>query len=290
MIVIVVFANSMAERVTKEDSSDSIMDNALANEQGNECNKSPKLQFNFDVPKIDSQDEYNISSHNSSSSSSSDLLAPGSEDIDKDVEFSLQPNQGGPYSEDSNFSPNLSPKLPLWSPPNLSPMQSPMVQALARPNGYDPNRLPARIFSSKPSTPMEWSTASNESLFSLHLGNTSFSRDQFLMFYRSGELTKLDEVMTNAPPPFPCANNGSSYSSSSSKNAEIKSVSSESEPSETASSNSKWSSTCVHGGEKNMMRHDFDENRRMGHNKSNSLLSYRSDDSYNSTCSFQFPV
>ncbi|XP_022752246.1 ras guanine nucleotide exchange factor V-like [Durio zibethinus] len=59
--------------------------------------------------------------------------------------------------------------------------------------GYVPNRIPSSVFSSKPATPMDWSTASNESLFSIHIGNGSFSRDQFFMLHKSGELTKLDE-------------------------------------------------------------------------------------------------
>ncbi|KAL1104213.1 hypothetical protein V6Z11_D04G051200 [Gossypium hirsutum] len=58
---------------------------------------------------------------------------------------------------------------------------------------YVPNRIPSSVFSEKPATPMDWSTASNESLFSIHVGNGSFSKDQFFMLYKSGELTKLDE-------------------------------------------------------------------------------------------------
>ncbi|MBA0741242.1 hypothetical protein Gogos_014410 [Gossypium gossypioides] len=58
---------------------------------------------------------------------------------------------------------------------------------------YVPDRIPPSIFSSKPATPTDWSNASNESLFSIHVGNNSFSTDQFLTLYKSGELTKLDE-------------------------------------------------------------------------------------------------
>lgn len=60
---------------------------------------------------------------------------------------------------------------------------------------YDPNRIPASIFTSnnsKPETPMNWSVASNESLFSIHMGNNSFSKEQFYMMFRSGEVPKLD--------------------------------------------------------------------------------------------------
>ncbi|KAK8587818.1 hypothetical protein V6N13_086790 [Hibiscus sabdariffa] len=56
-----------------------------------------------------------------------------------------------------------------------------------------PNRIPSAIFSSKPETPNEWSITSNESLFSIHIGSNSCSKEQFLSLYKSGELTKLDE-------------------------------------------------------------------------------------------------
>ncbi|XP_052197533.1 uncharacterized protein LOC127804663 [Diospyros lotus] len=61
--------------------------------------------------------------------------------------------------------------------------------------GHDLNRIPSSIFSSKPScsTPIEWSVASNESLFSIHMGNNSFSRDQAVLPGKSGELTKPDK-------------------------------------------------------------------------------------------------
>ncbi|KAK6129142.1 hypothetical protein DH2020_037120 [Rehmannia glutinosa] len=50
----------------------------------------------------------------------------------------------------------------------------------ASPPGYDPNRIPASVFSTKASNPADWSVASNESLFSIHMG-------------KSGELPRLDE-------------------------------------------------------------------------------------------------
>ncbi|KDP27246.1 hypothetical protein JCGZ_19945 [Jatropha curcas] len=65
--------------------------------------------------------------------------------------------------------------------------------------GYDPNRIPSAIFTGKPASPMEWSLASNESLFSIHMGNNSFTRDHVYMLYKSGELPKPDE-MNNSPP------------------------------------------------------------------------------------------
>ncbi|CAA0817470.1 Unknown protein [Striga hermonthica] len=70
--------------------------------------------------------------------------------------------------------------------------------------GYDPNRIPASIFSTKPTNPSEWSVASNESLFSIHMPNNSFSRDYAILYGKSvdlqdsqlrmsGELPRLDE-------------------------------------------------------------------------------------------------
>lgn len=84
-------------------------------------------------------------------------------------------------------------------------MVSPPVQTMERPEGYDPLRIPSSVFESKSTTPMEWSVASNESLFSLHVGNSSFSKDQFYMFgdFKSGELAKSGEIVMFSPPPTP---------------------------------------------------------------------------------------
>nr|XP_010915319.1 uncharacterized protein LOC105040476 [Elaeis guineensis]XP_010915320.1 uncharacterized protein LOC105040476 [Elaeis guineensis]XP_010915322.1 uncharacterized protein LOC105040476 [Elaeis guineensis]XP_019704537.1 uncharacterized protein LOC105040476 [Elaeis guineensis]XP_019704538.1 uncharacterized protein LOC105040476 [Elaeis guineensis]XP_029119026.1 uncharacterized protein LOC105040476 [Elaeis guineensis] len=57
--------------------------------------------------------------------------------------------------------------------------QSPPVQVMGKSDGFDPDRIPSSIFTRTKSTaPMEWSVASNESLFSIQMG-------------RSGELTGL---------------------------------------------------------------------------------------------------
>ncbi|XP_038890702.1 uncharacterized protein LOC120080199 [Benincasa hispida] len=68
---------------------------------------------------------------------------------------------------------------------------------------HDPNRIPVSIFSGRPSNPMEWSTASNESLFSIHVGNNSFSREHFNFFTKSGELMmnpNSSQTPSNLPP------------------------------------------------------------------------------------------
>lgn len=67
-------------------------------------------------------------------------------------------------------SSNHSDPSPVWSNQSRSGTQSPM-QVTGRPAGYDPNRIPSSIFYAKPPTPMGCRVASNESLFSKHIGN-----------------------------------------------------------------------------------------------------------------------
>lgn len=81
--------------------------------------------------------------------------------------------------------------------PNMSPTRLPIIQVMERPGDFDPNRIPSSIFS-RPSTPTEWSVASNDSLFSIHIGNNSFSRDHVSRIdvdvHKSGELPKSGEL------------------------------------------------------------------------------------------------
>ncbi|KAM3286430.1 putative protein DDB [Capsicum chacoense] len=108
-----------------------------------------------------------------------------------------------PRGEDPPQLPDFPPQTSEWSGANPAPMKSPPMHNMGHPPGYDPNRIPLSIFASKPnSNGMEWSTASNESLFSIHMGNSSFNRDQYNMMYRSGELIKPEEwssSLYNAP-------------------------------------------------------------------------------------------
>ncbi|CDP18446.1 unnamed protein product [Coffea canephora] len=69
---------------------------------------------------------------------------------------------------------------------NMPTTESPPTQVMERPTN-SPYRIPSHVFARTKSTnPVEWSVASNESLFSIHMGNMSFTRDQFLL--RSEEL------------------------------------------------------------------------------------------------------
>ncbi|KAF5957564.1 hypothetical protein HYC85_004789 [Camellia sinensis] len=147
---------------------------------------------------------------------------------------SSSPRAGpGPLS-----SPEHSLQIPEWRTLSASPKQSPPTQMMGRAGSeYDPNRIPSSVFASKPSTPMEWSVASNESLFSIHMGNNSFSRDYAIMLYKSGELTKPDDInnfksnqrpvteaksneLNNAPSSLPTVNEVASDNHGSASNAE----------------------------------------------------------------------
>ncbi|KAG1335368.1 hypothetical protein COCNU_03G014870 [Cocos nucifera] len=67
--------------------------------------------------------------------------------------------------------------------------QSPPVQVMGKSDGFDPNRIPSSVFTRNKSTaPMEWSVASNESLFSIQMG-------------RSGDLTGLTNGQWDGYPP-----------------------------------------------------------------------------------------
>ncbi|GFP90408.1 hypothetical protein PHJA_001184700 [Phtheirospermum japonicum] len=107
-----------------------------------------------------------------------------------------------------NSSPTPQAEENISSPPqDPSQMKSPPIQTMGP--GYDPNRIPTSIFSTKPTNPAEWSVASNESLFSIHMGNNSFSRDYAILFGKSGdlqdwhgsELPRLDNPQTKPSDP-----------------------------------------------------------------------------------------
>ncbi|GAB4860882.1 hypothetical protein Ancab_036042 [Ancistrocladus abbreviatus] len=74
-----------------------------------------------------------------------------------------------------------------------STLQSPPVQVMDQPADSSGYRIPSHVFArNKSGTGMEWSAASNESLFSIHTGNMSFTREQFNWLLKSGELNYAD--------------------------------------------------------------------------------------------------
>lgn len=82
----------------------------------------------------------------------------------------------------------------------ISLTESPPTQTMERPEEYDPFRIPSSVFErNKSTTPLEWSVASNESLFSIRVGTNSFTRERLLMLgSRPGELTMFSP---NPPDP-----------------------------------------------------------------------------------------
>lgn len=85
-------------------------------------------------------------------------------------------------------------------------IQNPPVQVMERSgeSGASPRYVfPSHVFSnSNANSTVEWSTASTESLFSIYMGNMSFSNE--LICFKSGELDKPGDVcmhdQTNASP------------------------------------------------------------------------------------------
>ncbi|KAL0424505.1 UNVERIFIED_CONTAM: hypothetical protein Sradi_0985300 [Sesamum radiatum] len=107
------------------------------------------------------------------------------------LEFSIG-EQGTLQRSSVNESPSSSPEQSIGSPEQAQ-MKSPPTQTMGQPPGYDPNRIPASVFSSKSGNPTEWSVASNESLFSIHMGNNSFSRDYAILYGKSGEFPRPED-------------------------------------------------------------------------------------------------
>ncbi|KAK0584142.1 hypothetical protein LWI29_008262 [Acer saccharum] len=159
----------------------------MDSEHGNDNGK----HFDVNGSCVDSNNQGNDSPSSSSSPSSSDSSRDYILDInalnDKICKF-------------KSDSPNPVAQGPNWTPEvgGQAVPQSSSTLTTAYPRGYDPKRIPSAVFASRSTTPIEWSVASNESLFSIQLGNGSFSRDHVYMLYKSGELSKLDEQIKMA--------------------------------------------------------------------------------------------
>ncbi|XP_057459390.1 uncharacterized protein LOC130750022 isoform X2 [Actinidia eriantha] len=114
----------------------------------------------------------------------------GSKFGEKDVSGSSVPKD-----DESKHELPVSTLPPLVPSDNPQLKESPPIQAMDR-SGDSTYRIPSYVFARTKSTaPVDWSTASNESLFSIHMGNMSFSNDP--MFWRSGELGLPSEPTTS---------------------------------------------------------------------------------------------
>lgn len=138
-------------------------------------------------------DENAIPALKSSSSSASSESSARSGGVEKDDPANpyIEPNQADVESSRGPLFPAEVSSHDLV----ISPQPSPQSNVTP---GYDPNRLSSSIFA-KPSNPAEWSGTSNESLFSIYMGNGSFSRDNAFMLYKSGELPKFEETSNASP-------------------------------------------------------------------------------------------
>nr|GMC99339.1 circumsporozoite protein-like [Ipomoea batatas] len=116
----------------------------------------------------------------SSSSLSSPVESPSSSSSSSSSPpfcYDDQPDSPEPQSPIPVSYPDVTTSPHKWSMIISSP--------IGQPSGYDPNRIPLSVFGSRSSAPMEWSVASTESLFSIHVGNNSFSRDRAMSLSRS---------------------------------------------------------------------------------------------------------
>ncbi|XP_059642243.1 uncharacterized protein LOC132284177 isoform X2 [Cornus florida] len=142
----------------------------------------------------------------------------------------------------------------------------PVSTVMERP-GDSKYRIPSSVFArTKSTTPMEWSVASNESLFSIHMGNMSFSRDP--MFLRSGELGMSGET-------FP--------------SGQFFSIPPNSPPIDETTNNGKRSEAAAVGTMKEVIREGSEDQSRKKSPLAPSI-SHRSDESSASVKSFAFPI
>uniref|UniRef100_A0A0D9WXU1 Uncharacterized protein n=1 Tax=Leersia perrieri TaxID=77586 RepID=A0A0D9WXU1_9ORYZ len=164
---------------------------------------APACETSKEIPASDVKHEKKAASSSSSSSS---------EEIDEDDFFQIE-------------GPILSTQYSLSAPPseggNGDAKES--LPAQASDESRDPKRIPSSVFArSKSSTPTEWSVTSNESLFSINVGNASFSKDHLFLYGKSGELGVNDPL-----PPLPKQSPSSSHMKGEMSTAEKPSTSKE---------------------------------------------------------------
>ncbi|CAK8563249.1 unnamed protein product [Lathyrus sativus] len=103
-----------------------------------------------------------------------------------------------------HHSPSISSGQTLEHGMNKGPeIQTPQVQVMERPNettATSPYVFPSHVFArNSTNVPVEWSTASNESLFSIYMGNMSFSSE--LACFKSCEMDKPGDAITGDQQP-----------------------------------------------------------------------------------------
>ncbi|XP_072999886.1 uncharacterized protein [Typha latifolia] len=115
------------------------------------------------------------------------LVKPVSGNNEATSDFTKLPRHGYDHHfKTQNGASDVNPKPDRIS--IIEPKQSPPIQVMSILDAPDPNRIPSSIFATTPASHVEWSVASNESLFSINVGNSSF-RDNTFLFNKSGDLT-----------------------------------------------------------------------------------------------------
>lgn len=232
---------------SKDDNNSINEDDALSplisvdSERESESEADVDININENTPGSDKKSISSNHASSSSSKSSSDFFQMDAKMLDISSTFpasspKVEEDSQSPKEKEKNDKPgdmssksedhdDISPidansQVPhaISNPTSqtMSPVQLPPRQVMERSGNYDPDRIPASVFGSRPSSAMEWSAASNDSLFSLNIGNSSFSREQFLMMsgdmsgedvnksgelYNSGELNKPGEANASMLPP-----------------------------------------------------------------------------------------
>ncbi|GMJ09571.1 hypothetical protein HRI_004626300 [Hibiscus trionum] len=151
------------------------------------------IQGEIDV----SESTENISLSFSSSSSSTD------DQSQADTEILASGNSSSILKQCQNGPADSTPESQLAIVTHESTVtQSPPIQVMDRQVAeFDPSRIPSVVFETSKSTAhMDWSYASNDSLFSIKVGGTSFARDHTLN-KKAEELSK-GECMALIPSPF----------------------------------------------------------------------------------------
>ncbi|XP_019459837.1 PREDICTED: serine-rich adhesin for platelets-like isoform X2 [Lupinus angustifolius] len=165
---------------------------------------------NYSDTRINGSKSVSVSTRRSSSSSSSESSLDGffvmdtlnfttsSASTSKSRKDYVSSSHSSSKSEDDNSvlvpTSTFQVSNVTHSQKGFPPTSSPSIQVMDRSGGYDPARIPSAVFH-RNSNPLEWSSASNESLFSLQIENNSFSREHmFGEVSMSPELTKSGEM------------------------------------------------------------------------------------------------
>ncbi|XP_077211334.1 uncharacterized protein LOC143846706 isoform X1 [Tasmannia lanceolata] len=177
---------------------------------------------------------------------------------------------------DNEKQPNLLSKANGFS--NTSGFtHPPPIQVMGKSDLPDPYRIPSSVFArTKSTTPIEWSVASNESLFSIHPGNSSFSRDHVFLLGRSGELTNFPGTISGHPFPMvePDTNN-------------LEMGERSMDPAVTEAANAETMKEIIRAAAVNHCKEEVGPANGVPHSGSGSR---RSDASGTSNCSFAFPI